>query len=68
MDLRNHGAPSGGNRKRRHQSAAANNITLYKLDKGGHFPGWDQPQLFSEEVRAGFRQLRGAQMTTADKR
>ena len=32
-----------------------------KLDKGGHFAAWEQPQLFSEEVRAGFRPLRGAQ-------
>jgi pimeloyl-ACP methyl ester carboxylesterase len=29
-----------------------------KLDKGGHFAAWEQPQLFSEEVRAGFRSLR----------
>jgi pimeloyl-ACP methyl ester carboxylesterase len=28
------------------------------LDKGGHFAAWEQPQLFSEEVRAGFRSLR----------
>jgi pimeloyl-ACP methyl ester carboxylesterase len=28
-----------------------------KLDKGGHFAAWEQPQLFSEEVRAGFRPL-----------
>ena len=28
------------------------------LDKGGHFAAWEQPQLFSEEVRAGFRPLR----------
>jgi len=26
--------------------------------KGGHFPAWEQPQLFSEEVRAAFRSLR----------
>jgi pimeloyl-ACP methyl ester carboxylesterase len=25
---------------------------------GGHFPAWEQPQLFSEEVRAAFRPLR----------
>jgi pimeloyl-ACP methyl ester carboxylesterase len=24
----------------------------------GHFAAWEQPQLFSEEVRAGFRSLR----------
>ena len=29
-----------------------------KLDKGGHFAAWEQPHLFSEEVRAGFRSLR----------
>jgi pimeloyl-ACP methyl ester carboxylesterase len=29
-----------------------------KLDKGGHFAAWEQPQQFSEEVRAGFRSLR----------
>jgi pimeloyl-ACP methyl ester carboxylesterase len=29
-----------------------------KVDKGGHFAAWEQPQLFSEEVRAGFRSLR----------
>ncbi len=29
-----------------------------KLDKGGHFAAWEQPQLFSEELRAGFRSLR----------
>jgi pimeloyl-ACP methyl ester carboxylesterase len=31
-----------------------------RLDKGGHFAAWEQPHLFSEEVRAGFRSLRGA--------
>jgi len=29
-----------------------------KLDKGGHFPAWEQPQLFVEELRAGLRSLR----------
>jgi pimeloyl-ACP methyl ester carboxylesterase len=28
------------------------------LDKGGHFAAWEQPQLFSEEIRAAFRSLR----------
>ncbi len=28
------------------------------LDKGGHFAAWEQPELFSTEVRAGFRSLR----------
>jgi pimeloyl-ACP methyl ester carboxylesterase len=29
------------------------------LSKGGHFAAWEQPQLFSEEVRNGLRSLRG---------
>jgi pimeloyl-ACP methyl ester carboxylesterase len=33
-------------------------ISYNKLDKGGHFAAWEQPQLFSEEIRAGFRSLR----------
>ena len=36
-------------------------LTLARLHaKGGHFAAWEQPQLFSEEVRAGFRSLRGS--------
>ena len=30
-----------------------------KLDRGGHFAAWEQPQLFVSEVRAGFKSLRG---------
>jgi pimeloyl-ACP methyl ester carboxylesterase len=33
-------------------------IHYNRLDKGGHFAAWEQPQLFSEEVRAGLRSLR----------
>ena len=33
-------------------------IHYNKVDKGGHFAAWEQPQLFSEEVRSGFRSLR----------
>ena len=33
-------------------------IHYNKLDKGGHFAAWEQPQLFSEEIRAAFRSLR----------
>ena len=29
-----------------------------QVDKGGHYAAWEQPQLFSQEVRAGFRPLR----------
>ena len=34
-------------------------IHYNKLDKGGHFAAWEQPKIFVEEVRAGFRSLRG---------
>ena len=33
-------------------------IHYNKLDKGGHFAAWEQPQLLSQEVRTGFRSLR----------
>ena len=33
-------------------------IHYNKLDKGGHFAAWEQPQLFVEELRAGFKSLR----------
>src|SRR3954462_14544257 len=29
-----------------------------EVDKGGHFAAWEQPELFSTEVRAAFRSLR----------
>jgi pimeloyl-ACP methyl ester carboxylesterase len=35
-----------------------NLIYFNELDKGGHFAAWEQPQLFSEELRAAFRSLR----------
>jgi hypothetical protein len=33
-------------------------IYFNKASAGGHFAAWEQPQIFSEEVRAGFRPLR----------
>jgi len=35
------------------------NLTYFhQADRGGHFAAWEEPQLFSEEVRAAFRPLR----------
>jgi pimeloyl-ACP methyl ester carboxylesterase len=35
------------------------NLTYFnQVDKGGHFAAWEEPELFSEEVRAAFRSLR----------
>ena len=36
-------------------------IHFNALPKGGHFAAWEQPQLFSEEVRTGLRSLRDSQ-------
>jgi pimeloyl-ACP methyl ester carboxylesterase len=33
-------------------------IYFNEADRGGHFAAWEEPQLFSEEVRAAFRSLR----------
>jgi pimeloyl-ACP methyl ester carboxylesterase len=33
-------------------------IYFHEADRGGHFAAWEEPQLFSEEIRAGFRPLR----------
>ena len=35
-------------------------IHYNKLDRGGHFAAWEQPALFTEELRTSFRTLRGA--------
>jgi len=33
-------------------------IYYNRLDKGGHFAAWEQPELFSGEIRSAFRSLR----------
>jgi pimeloyl-ACP methyl ester carboxylesterase len=33
-------------------------IHFNKVDKGGHFAAWEQPELFATEIRAAFRSLR----------
>jgi pimeloyl-ACP methyl ester carboxylesterase len=38
--------------------AYKNLIYFNEVDKGGHFAAWEEPQLFSEELRAAFRPLR----------
>src|SRR4051812_3579616 len=41
------------------ERAYPNNLIHYnRLDRGGHFAAWEQPQLFSEEMRDSFRSLR----------
>lgn len=38
--------------------AFKNLIYFRVVDKGGHFAAWEQPQLFTEEMRAAFKSLR----------
>src|SRR5438876_310637 len=38
--------------------AYRNLIYFHEVDKGGHFAAWEQPELFSAELRAAFRALR----------
>jgi pimeloyl-ACP methyl ester carboxylesterase len=41
------------------QRAYPHNLVHYnRLDRGGHFAAWEQPQLFSDEMRSAFRSLR----------
>jgi pimeloyl-ACP methyl ester carboxylesterase len=36
-------------------------IYFHEVDKGGHYAAWEQPALFSAELRAAFKTLRNAQ-------
>jgi pimeloyl-ACP methyl ester carboxylesterase len=40
------------------EQAYPNLIHYNRLPKGGHFAAWEQPRLFVQELRAGFRPLR----------
>jgi len=40
------------------KSAYHNLVYFHEATKGGHFAAWEEPQLFSEELRAAFRTLR----------
>jgi pimeloyl-ACP methyl ester carboxylesterase len=40
------------------QSAYPQLVHYNRLAKGGHFAAWEQPQVFSEELRASFQSLR----------
>src|ERR671911_123026 len=40
------------------EQAYPNLIYYNQVDRGGHFAAWEQPQLFSGELRAAFRSLR----------
>jgi pimeloyl-ACP methyl ester carboxylesterase len=40
------------------EASYPNLIYFNEVDKGGHFAAWEEPELFSEELRAAFESLR----------
>jgi pimeloyl-ACP methyl ester carboxylesterase len=40
------------------ERAYPNLIYFNEVDRGGHFAAWEEPELFSREIRAAFRSLR----------
>jgi pimeloyl-ACP methyl ester carboxylesterase len=40
------------------ERAYPNLVYFHEADRGGHFAAWEEPQLFSSELRAAFRSLR----------
>jgi pimeloyl-ACP methyl ester carboxylesterase len=40
------------------EASYPNVIYFNEVDKGGHFAAWEEPELFSREVRAAFKSLR----------
>jgi pimeloyl-ACP methyl ester carboxylesterase len=40
------------------EQAYAKLIYFNKVEKGGHFAAWEQPQSFTAELRAAFKSLR----------
>jgi pimeloyl-ACP methyl ester carboxylesterase len=40
------------------EKAYPNVVYFNEVDRGGHFAAWEEPELFSEELRAAFRPLR----------
>ena len=40
------------------EKAYPNLVYFNQHDKGGHFAAWEQPQLLTQDRRAGFRSLR----------
>jgi pimeloyl-ACP methyl ester carboxylesterase len=33
-------------------------VYFHEAERGGHFPAWEEPQIFAEELRAAFKELR----------
>ena len=51
-------ARSGGRRAAGSRGRTRTLTYFNEVDKGGHFAAWEEPELFSSEMRAAFRSLR----------
>ncbi|WP_431244431.1 alpha/beta fold hydrolase [Flavobacterium sp. P21] len=40
------------------RKAYKNLIYFHEVDRGGHFVAWEQPELFTQELRVAFKSLR----------
>ena len=40
------------------EASYPNVIYFNEVDRGGHFAAWEEPELFSEELRAAFASVR----------
>jgi len=49
------------------ERAYPNLIYYNQVDKGGHFAAWEQPLILAEELRAGFKSLRGNKATALNR-
>jgi pimeloyl-ACP methyl ester carboxylesterase len=47
------------------EASYPNVIYFNEVDRGGHFAAWEEPELFSEEIRAAFSSLRRTGAATA---
>ena len=52
------GRRPGCSRARGARRAFHNLVYFNEVDRGGRFAAWEQPELFSAEMRAAFRSLR----------
>ena len=49
------------------QRAFSNLIYYNVVEKGGHFPAWEEPLLYAQEIRNAFRSLRNFNIATSPK-
>ena len=44
--------------RRRVEASYPNVVYFNEADKGGHFAAWEEPELFTNELRAAFKSMR----------